>query len=219
MSAHPRTRPHVDATSIASIVQRRGSLARRRTCWWRAPPRTPRSHQETLIPVAKADADVVSATAETDALVRELWARFGAGGFASAAALFHADATYHDTLYPKPFVGELALRTHFAHMERAFGGRGLRFVVDDLAAADGVAGVRWHVALRNGTPLPLGRGASTYRAAPDSETGGLLLVEAWDFPEPSFKVAPLVLPVLGLVVRLLEAFPQLVPPPGNQEIA
>jgi hypothetical protein len=214
---HPRKCPHVCAISSASITQSRGSFARRRTCSWRARPRAPLSREAMTAPVATANADVELATAEMDALVRELWTRFGEGGFASAAALFRADATYHDTLYPAPFVGVAALRAHFAHMERAFGGRGLRFVVDDLAAADRVAGVRWHVALRDGTPLPLGRGASTYRAAPDGETGRLLLVEAWDFPEPSFKVAPLVLPVVGLVVRLLEAFPQLVPPGNRSE--
>jgi hypothetical protein len=153
------------------------------------------------------------ATAETDALVRELWARLGDGAFGAAAPLFRSDAVYHDTLYPAPFVGAHDVGVHLRAMERVFVGRGLRFVVDDLAAADRVAAVRWHVALRDGRHLPFGRGASTYRAARDESTGALRFTEAWDFPEPTLKIAPLVLPVLGLVVRLLDAFPRLTPSP------
>jgi ketosteroid isomerase-like protein len=141
------------------------------------------------------------------ARVRELWAAFNSGAFASAAPLFAESAVYHDTLYAAPFRGRAAIAAHLARMERAFEA-GLVFVVDDLCASGGSAAARWHVELESGAPLPFARGASTYRL--DDQ---LLFVEAYDFPEPTVKAAAVVLPLLSLAVKLLRRFPGLLPPP------
>jgi SnoaL-like domain len=110
--------------------------------------------------------------ANCDELVRELWARFDSGKFRDATSLFADDAVYHDTLYASPFSGKARIAAHFANMERAFA-TNLSYVVDDVAASETSAGVRWHVELENGTRLPFSRGASTYKVV--RQDGGELL--------------------------------------------
>lgn len=147
--------------------------------------------------------------AQCEQLVRQLWHCFNSGSFSNATALFAADAVYHDTLYSKPFEGRSQINYHLVAMESAFEA-GLVYVVDDLAASSTSAGCRWHVELENGTPLPFSRGASTYKVG--REGGKLVLLEAWDFPEPSIKAASILLPVLSVAVKLLRRFPGLLPP-------
>lgn len=144
------------------------------------------------------------------ALVLSLWKIYDSGNFSDAADLFKEDAKYFDTLYSKPFVGKENILRHLKSMEKAFA-RNLRYIVDDIAASEMSAGVRWHITLENGKPIPFTRGASTYKAERVGDTNQLLLTEAWDFPEPSLKVAWLLLPVLSLAIKLLQRWPQLLP--------
>lgn len=145
---------------------------------------------------------------ECEQLVRSLWTCFNSGAFSNATSLFGADAVYHDTLYPKPFEGRPKINKHLLAMESAFE-NGLVYVVDELAASSTSVGCRWHVELENGSHLPFSRGASMYKVG--HEHGKLVLMEAWDFPEPSFKAASILLPVLSVAVKLLRRFPGLLP--------
>lgn len=79
--------------------------------------------------------------------------------------------------------------------------RNLVFILDDLAAGGENVGARWHVENENGKKVPFGRGLSMYKLRRDDVKGEVRIVEAWDFPEPFFKVAPLFLGVLRIVGR------------------
>lgn len=93
-------------------------------------------------------------------------------------------------------------------MERAFED-GLVYVIDDVTGSGMSAAARWHVELETGARLPFARGASTYKFV--EEEGRLVFIEAWDFPEPTFKAAVVLLPVLSIAVKLLRRYPGLLP--------
>jgi SnoaL-like domain len=168
--------------------------------------------KEGAIPtLTESDTDACAAQ------VRRLWAAFNSGKFSNAAVLFAPKAVYHDTLYPKPFEGLPAIEEHLVKMETAFES-GLLYVLDDVCSSSTSAAARWHVELENGAALPFARGASTYKLVRDTESGWLF-TEAYDFPEPTVKAAPLVLPMLSLAVKLLRRYPNLLPPPDKADAA
>lgn len=159
--------------------------------------------------VSETDSDACAAQ------VRRLWAEFNSGKFSNAVPLFAPTASYHDTLYPRAFEGQAAIKRHLLKMEKAFES-GLVYVLDDVCSSSSSAAARWHVELENGAALPFTRGASTYKLIRDSDSdehGGWLFTEAYDFPEPTVKAAPILLPILSIAVKLLRRFPKLLPPP------
>jgi ketosteroid isomerase-like protein len=116
-----------------------------------------------------------SGAGDCEELVRELWKRFDTGKFRDASSLFADHAVYHDTLYAKPFEGKQKIEKHFEKMEKSFA-ENLSYILDDVSAAETSAGVRWHVELESGAPLPFSRGASTYKVL-RQENGEIRFIE------------------------------------------
>lgn len=75
----------------------------------------------------------------------------------------------------------------------------LVFVLDDLAPSGENVGARWHVESEGGKTVPFGRGLSMYNLVRSDDGKSVVIGEAWDFPEPFFKVAGLFLAILKLV--------------------
>jgi len=107
-----------------------------------------------------------------------------------------------DTIYSAPFVGKPAVQAYFAKAAATLGAGTILFVVDGVSPSpDGrAAGVKWHVELDDGTPLPNSRGVSYYDLDGDGRiTGGR------DFVEPAIKTGSATLGLLAAIVPLVRA--------------
>ncbi len=134
--------------------------------------------------------------------VEYFWQLSQQGQFKKTAQLFANDAVLHDALYPSSFHGIDAIETHMSNMEKAFPVGKLRFILEDImASAEYKVCVRWRVeTVRTG--FVLSSGISWY-SMKQIDDGQLRFVEVFDVPEPKFKIAPLVLPLLGLLASVL----------------
>jgi len=160
------------------------------------PPPAPSSPSPSLSAYSSSSA----AAAET--MLRQFYGAYNAGDAAGATACMAEACAYHDTVFPEPFFGRLAVRGHF---ERTFAALGpaVKFCVDAVAASpDGLsAGVKWHCELDDGTPLPNSRGVSFY----EFERGTGLVLGARDCVEPAIKPGGAALVLLRAVLPAVRA--------------
>lgn len=135
--------------------------------------------------------------ADSREIIELFWKRTNEGRFVSMVDLFTEDAVYYDTLYPSPFKGKAEITRHMRNMEEAMPVKRMNFILDDIAVSVDKVGARWHVESKTGSPIPFSRGASMYSLV--RTESGILISEAWDFPETPIKAAGVILPLLRFV--------------------
>mmetsp|Transcript_24177 Transcript_24177/g.67024 ORF Transcript_24177/g.67024 Transcript_24177/m.67024 type:complete len:631 (+) Transcript_24177:196-2088(+) len=91
---------------------------------------------------------------------------------------FASDATYDDTAFPEPFVGQDALRKHLLLCAECFP-PSFSFEVEDFVESDGAVCIKWHVE-NNGEELPFTQGCSFYEISREG-----LISDGIDFLVPS----------------------------------
>lgn len=173
--------------SSAYVPSSRSALASRRR---RSPLVSPPSARRASAAEAslRDDAGDVAntATPRSPSVIETYFAAFNDRDYDAALACFAEDVSYHDTIFPDPFVGKEAMREHLAKTALRLPDSFV-FVVDDLAVErdpgtgrEVKVGTRWHVE-SDGKDLPFARGASFYTVDPASG----LIASGFDVPEPA----------------------------------
>ena len=150
----------------------------------------------------RARASILDSSTKARQHVEHFWRLTQEGQFSKTVPLFASDAVLNDALYPSPFSGITAIETHMLNMEKVFPVGKLQFILEDLSAsADYKASARWRVETKR-TGFVLSSGISWY-SMQEMKDGELVFSEVFDVPEPSFKIAPVILPFLGLIATVL----------------